>query len=99
MRFLGRTYNDLNQYPVLPWVLRDFVSDTLDLNNPESYRDLTKPVGAISAKRAEQVWCWSLLSRLCFFISFDLGANCQPHFSFSIVRSASCTTISRIRQE
>ena len=51
----GRTYNDLNQYPVLPWVLRDYVSETLDLDDPNSYRDLTKPVGAISPKRAEQV--------------------------------------------
>lgn len=54
--YAGRTYNDLNQYPVFPWVLRDYTSPVLDLNDPASYRDFTKPVGAISSRRAEQVW-------------------------------------------
>lgn len=47
----GRTYNDLNQYPVFPWVIADYESDTLDLTNPATFRDLSKPVGALDAKR------------------------------------------------
>jgi hypothetical protein len=64
----GRTYNDLTQYPVFPWVskeslgtlgryfltshcvlparqqvLADYESDTIDLNDPKVYRDLSKP--------------------------------------------------------
>lgn len=27
-------YNDLNQYPVFPWVLADYESDVLDLSDP-----------------------------------------------------------------
>lgn len=42
----GRTFNDLTQYPVFPWVLADYTSEELDLNNPASFRDLTKPMGA-----------------------------------------------------
>lgn len=38
----GRTYNDLNQHPVFPWILKDFSSEELDLSNPDSFRDLTK---------------------------------------------------------
>ncbi len=38
----GRTYNDLTQYPVFPWVLADYSSPTLDLNNHAVYRDLSK---------------------------------------------------------
>jgi len=30
----GRSYNDLTQYPVFPWVLSDYTSETLDLNDP-----------------------------------------------------------------
>ena len=30
----GRTYNDLNQYPVFPWILADYTSDALDLTDP-----------------------------------------------------------------
>lgn len=49
----GRTLNDLNAYPVMPWVLQDYTSSTLDLSDPASYRDLSKPVGALNAKRLE----------------------------------------------
>ena len=38
----GRTYSDLNQYPVFPWVLSDYSSRILDLDDPSSFRDLTK---------------------------------------------------------
>lgn len=41
----GRTYNDLTQYPVFPWVIADYTSDELDLDDPKSYRDLSKPMG------------------------------------------------------
>jgi hypothetical protein len=40
--FSGRTYNDLNQYPVFPWVLTNYTTETLDLNDPNNYRDLSK---------------------------------------------------------
>ena len=49
----GRTYNDLNQYPVFPWILADYHSSTLDLSNPKTFRDLRKPVGALDAERLE----------------------------------------------
>lgn len=48
----GRTFNDLTQYPVFPWVLADYTSEELDLNNPASFRDLSKPMGAQSSTRA-----------------------------------------------
>jgi len=51
----GRTYNDLAQYPVFPWVITDFESKTLDLNDPSVYRDLSKPCGAINEKKAEEI--------------------------------------------
>ncbi|PRW34047.1 BEACH domain-containing lvsC isoform X1 isoform B [Chlorella sorokiniana] len=49
----GRSYNDLNQYPVFPWVLADYSSATLDLNDPASFRDLSKPIGALNDKRLQ----------------------------------------------
>jgi len=50
----GRTYNDLTQYPVFPWVIADYTSDTLDLSNPKTFRDLSKPMGAQTMGRAQE---------------------------------------------
>ncbi|KAI9716384.1 MAG: hypothetical protein M1828_000373 [Chrysothrix sp. TS-e1954] len=47
----GRTFNDLTQYPVFPWVLADYTSDELDLTNPRTFRDLSKPMGCQSPER------------------------------------------------
>ncbi|KIM43842.1 hypothetical protein M413DRAFT_26133 [Hebeloma cylindrosporum] len=49
----GRTPSDATQYPVFPWVLNDYTSQILDLNNPDSYRDLTKPMGALTPARRQ----------------------------------------------
>lgn len=51
----GRTYNDLAQYPIFPWVLVDYDSDELDLSNPAIFRDLTKPVGALNIERFKHI--------------------------------------------
>ncbi|KAG5465470.1 hypothetical protein CUR178_00174 [Leishmania enriettii] len=42
----GRTLNDMTQYPVFPWVLSDYTSEVLDLDNPATFRDLSMPMGA-----------------------------------------------------
>ena len=34
----GRSFNDLMQYPVFPFVLNDYASEELDLYNPAIYR-------------------------------------------------------------
>lgn len=47
----GRTFNDLTQYPVFPWVLADYTSEELDLANPRSFRDLSKPMGCQNPER------------------------------------------------
>ena len=41
------------QWPVFPWVLADYTSPVLDLNSPASFRDLSKPVGALNQQRLE----------------------------------------------
>ncbi|KAI5951179.1 BPH1 [Candida jiufengensis] len=50
----GRTFNDLTQYPVFPWVIADYTSENLDLSNPKTFRDLSKPMGAQTEARANQ---------------------------------------------
>ncbi|DAZ94511.1 TPA: hypothetical protein N0F65_011864 [Lagenidium giganteum] len=50
----GRSFNDITQYPVFPWVLTDYKSQFLDIDNPAVYRDLSKPMGALGQNRAAQ---------------------------------------------
>ncbi|KAI0803611.1 beige/BEACH domain-containing protein [Xylaria sp. FL0064] len=47
----GRTFNDLTQYPVFPWILADYTSEELNLEDPSTFRDLSKPMGAQTARR------------------------------------------------
>ncbi|XP_021904492.1 BEACH domain-containing protein C2 [Carica papaya] len=50
----GRSYNDITQYPVFPWILSDYTSENLDLANPSSFRDLSKPIGALNPDRLKK---------------------------------------------
>ena len=60
----GRTFNDLAQYPVFPWVIADYSSDELDVRCPGALRDLSRPVGALNpASRPSLVERFASLSR------------------------------------
>ena len=71
----GRTFNDLTQYPVFPWVLADYTSEELDLDNPASYRDLSKPMGAQHNSRAAE-----FVERYKTFA--DMGDQSTPAFHY-----------------
>jgi hypothetical protein len=45
-RFASRSFHDLSQYPVFPWVLKDYTSLELHLDDPAVYRNLKLPIGA-----------------------------------------------------
>jgi Beige/BEACH domain len=66
-KMAGRTFNDIMQYPVFPWILSDYTSTTIDLNDSRVYRDLTKPIGALNPNRLAQ-----LLERYNEFADFGL---------------------------
>jgi hypothetical protein len=36
----GRSYNDLSQYPVFPWILADYTSPVLDLGSAATFREV-----------------------------------------------------------
>jgi factor associated with neutral sphingomyelinase activation len=49
----GRSLSDLAQYPVFPHILADYSSKSLDISDPKSFRDLSKPIGALNPQRLE----------------------------------------------
>ncbi len=46
----NRSFNDLTQYPVFPWVIADYKNSHIDFEKggPFVYRDLGKPIGALN---------------------------------------------------
>ncbi|XP_040922193.1 protein FAN [Toxotes jaculatrix] len=50
-----RSCNDLSQYPVFPWVIADYASSQLDMTNAATFRDLSKPVGALNRERLDRL--------------------------------------------
>ena len=52
-RLSGRSFGNLSYYPIMPWVVADWTSATLDLSDPATFRDLSFPAGALNPdKRA-----------------------------------------------
>ena len=48
-KYAGRSFHDLSQYPVFPWVVKDFESRVFDVSNIDAYRDFSYPIGAQTA--------------------------------------------------
>jgi hypothetical protein len=51
----GRSFRDLSQYPVMPWIIADWTSKKLDLSNPDTFRDLSRPMGALNPSKAAEL--------------------------------------------
>lgn len=41
----SRSFNDYSQYPVVPWIIRDFINDTLKYNQKSTFRNLSRNMG------------------------------------------------------
>ncbi|KAJ6226016.1 protein fan [Anaeramoeba flamelloides] len=50
-----RTKNDITQYPVYPWIIADYKSKKLDFTKKKTFRDLTKPIGALNEERLNKL--------------------------------------------
>ncbi|KAL5107356.1 hypothetical protein TcWFU_001518 [Taenia crassiceps] len=52
----GRTYNDVTQYPIFPWILADYESEVLDLEKTSSsFRRLDRPISVQTESRVMAV--------------------------------------------
>ena len=57
----SRSYNDLTQYPVFPWIVIDYVSEEIDFNTKDPYeqqkifRNLSLPIGAQLREKHEDL--------------------------------------------
>ena len=51
----GRSYSDVTQFPVFPWILVNFGSKLL-LSDPSNYRDLSLSMGALGSSERTKVF-------------------------------------------
>jgi len=77
----GRSFNDPTHYPVFPWVIADYVSQTLDLSNPKVYRDLSRPM---AMQRGED----SKLAMLIKRRYEQLGEAQETQFHYGVLYSS-----------
>ena len=49
--FGSRSFKDLTQYPVFPWIIKDYESKKLNMFNETNIRELQKPIGALGNKQ------------------------------------------------
>ena len=67
----GRSLNDLTQYPVFPWLITDYISDELNLENENEKisRDLFLPMGMLEVNDK------SITRKETFLDTYDLKKN------------------------
>lgn len=53
--YSGRSFNCASQYPLVPWIISDYNSPTIDLNDEKVYRDLSKAIGTINEHRLKEL--------------------------------------------
>lgn len=63
----GRTYQDLMQYPIFPWILADYESHTLNLADPKAFRRLDRPI-AVQHKESEAHYLNNYNVSILFFL-------------------------------
>lgn len=71
----GRSWIDFTQYPIVPWVLSCYLSDTLNLDDPECYRDLKLPIFAQTEAQQEQCTVYYETTRV-----MGSDAHCNPNY-------------------
>ena len=54
-KYSGRSFNNPSQYPLFPWILKDYTSNTINMDDETIYRDFRKPVGAFTQKKLDSV--------------------------------------------
>jgi hypothetical protein len=43
-RYIGKSFCDLENYPIFPWILTNYGTETLDFNDKSLFRDLSRPL-------------------------------------------------------
>ena len=79
--YSGRSFNDLTQYPVIPWIISNYQSEQLQ-HNKNNRRDLTLPMGMMVIENNEK----SVTRKETYLETYDSLKNdfkeSNPDFNF-----------------
>jgi len=50
-KYAGRSFNDLSQYPIFPWIISNYTNSSINLGDRKIYRPLELPIAAITAEK------------------------------------------------
>ncbi|OHS97896.1 hypothetical protein TRFO_35805 [Tritrichomonas foetus] len=53
--FSGRSFNDVSQYPIFPWIIKDYSCNKLCFDNESIFRDLSKPIGVQNEENVKKL--------------------------------------------
>ena len=82
-RLAGRTFNDLMQHPVFPWILADYSSSHLNLTLQQSFRNLRRPI-AVQKEGSEEKYLtnYNILASDCSALGALMGPyHYASHYS------------------
>ena len=74
-KYSSRSFHNLAQYPVFPWVLQDYTSDKLNLKSEKSFRNFMFPISAQTADSRERSKSVFSLSKLGFDRPYHFGTH------------------------
>lgn len=77
----GRTFQDLMQYPVFPWILADYKSSILDLTNSKTFRNLEKPI-AVQHPENETHYIDNYNVNFAFYYNISMEIHTMQHNDF-----------------
>jgi hypothetical protein len=91
----GRTFNDISQYPVFPWILSDWSRETIDLSDESIFRDLSKPVGALNPVRLHATLekQRQLAEAGDHMYMYSSGYSCPLHIALWMIRLEPFTSV------
>lgn len=77
-KLAGRSFNDLMQYPVFPFILSNYTSNILDLTDPSNFRKLKRPM-AVQNEEKEATFIKNYQDSQSTSLSIGLLGMAKPY--------------------
>jgi len=80
-KYGGRSFHDVRQYPIFPWIISNYEDDKIDIENDMNYRDLSLTIAGISEAKRKQAddKLENMKSLQGMGIEpYQIGAHCLP---------------------